>query len=95
MGFKQPVVVWPECALGTGCFGCLGRFLGVGVDAVKGEMPEGKLYIVAVSVYQTLKDGKNPAAARSLEVAIFDDGDEWLTGALRPIVGAYSAGISE
>lgn len=88
-------MVFPKGVLGTSGFGCLGRFLGVGMDAVKREMPEGKLYMVAVSVYQTLKDGKNPATARSLEVAILNDGDERVVGAFGPIVGANAAGVGE
>ena len=39
-------------------------------------------YLTVVSVYQTLYQGANPGAARSLEVAVFDKGDQSVTRSL-------------
>ena len=66
-------MVFPELALGTGSFGRLGRFLRVGVDAVKRKVTINYLNIFWVSVYQTLQQGGEPCAARSLKIAVLDD----------------------
>jgi hypothetical protein len=47
-------VVLPERVLRAGGLGRLGRFLGVGVDAVEREVPVDYLNVIGVSVCQTL-----------------------------------------
>jgi hypothetical protein len=54
LALEQEIVILPEPALRARGFGRLGRLLGVGVDAVERKMPVDYLYIIGVSVCQTL-----------------------------------------
>jgi hypothetical protein len=54
LALEQEIVVLPEPALGARGFGRLGRLLRVGVNTVERKMPVDYLYIIGVSVCQTL-----------------------------------------
>ena len=60
--------------------------MGLIVNAGQREMTVNQLYMIGISVYQTLKHGRYARAARSLKIAIFNDGDNWLFSALHPIL---------
>jgi len=75
-------VHFPKGILVAGRLGGFSRDYGFVVDRNQGEVTINNPYLTVVSVYQTLYQGANPGAARSLKVAVFDEGDQGVLGPL-------------
>jgi hypothetical protein len=69
-------VHFPKGILVAGRLGGLSRDYGFVVDRNQGEVAINNPYLTVVSVYQTLYQGANPGAARSLEVSVFHQGNQ-------------------
>lgn len=86
-------MVFPEHALSASGFGRFGRFGSVVMDLGEREVTVSQLNMVGISVYQTLKHGRDARAARSLKVAILDDGDNGFLGPFGIVGGAQFGGF--
>lgn len=87
-------MILPEFPLRPGCFGRFGRQLGVGMNLSQRKMAINDADIIGILVYQTSKERGNRSTARSLKVAVLDDGQDGVFRSFsvinRPFLGRLS-----